>query len=162
MKKIILLSAIMLALASCKKEEKPKEEKAAAAPVTPVISLQELAERSMKSSDDWTKDLPVYIDDVLTCSNAAPVQTKYVFRADAFETPAVALILLKGENDKIYACSMEGNDTAPKFKEIKVIPQEKSPRFYPGDLPKPDSCLNNIRILDNSGHTAGWLSKITC
>ena len=163
MKKLLIASALILALGACKKEEKKEQAAAPApAPAPRVVELQDLADSSMKSHDDWTKDLGVYIDDVLTCANSSPVQTKYVFRADAFETPPIALILLKGENDKLYACSVEPGDLQPHYKIITLKIPEKSPRFYPGELPKPDSCLNNTRVLDKTGHTAGWLSKITC
>ena len=156
MKKTLLCLFLILGLAACKKDQKKEEASAS-------FSIENLAAKSMKNREDWTRDLDVYVDDILTCANASPIQTKYIFRADAFENPSVALILLKAEDDKVYACTIEdGQPETPKFKQIRLSPQEKSPRFYPGDLPKPDSCLNNTRILDKTGHTAGWLSKITC
>ena len=156
-KKILPVLIICLALTACKKDKSPEVP----APIVKA-DLSALAVRSMASHDDWTRDIALYIEPLLTCANASPVQTKYVFRADAFENPTVTLILLKGEDDKVYACGFENNEDKPRFQTISVKIPEKATRFYPGELPKPDSCLNNSRILDDSGHTAGWLSKITC
>lgn len=140
---------MMLSLTSCKKkDEAPKE--------TPAIqvSLQDLANDLMTKPGDWSINLPENVDTVLTCANGGRFQAKYIFNASP------SLVLIKGEDDKTYACAING--TALNYQEISVKIPAKLPRFYPGELPKPDSCLNNTRVLDKSGHTAGWLSKITC
>lgn len=156
----ILLS---MSVTACKKDNKEQSaDSASGKPVAQLPSLNDLAARSFAASSDWTRDISVYIDEILICSNAAPGQTKYIFHADAFETPAIALLLLKTEDDRVYACAVDGTSQTPRFQEVILKPVEKAPRFYPAELPKPDSCLNNTRILDKSGHTAGWLSKITC
>lgn len=168
MKKYFLCLIMLLSLTACKKESKNEQAASNASVVTPtpVIkpqpSIDELALRSLAQKEDWTKDLAIYIGDVTACAKSAPGQTKYVFRADAFEKPSIALILLKTEDDKVYACSIGETDPAPHFREIFVHVPEKGSRFYPGELPKPDSCLENTRVLDKSGHIAGWLAKIIC
>ena len=158
MRKLLIASAVILALTACKKDKNPTEK--AAKPAAP--NVQQLAEKSLAGKGDWSRDIDIYVDNILTCANAAPGSAKYIFQADAFETPAISLILLKTEDDRVYGCTLKGDGSLPEFTEIKVKPNEKSARFYPGALPKPDSCLNNTRVLDHSGHTAGWLSKITC
>lgn len=149
MKKLLLMTTMMLALSACKeKETAPKE-----APVVKA-SLQSLSAALMADQSDWTSALPDNIEAILTCANSGQFQAKYVFKASS------SLVLIKGEDDKAYACSLAQPD--PDYKEISVKIPAKAARFYPGALPKPDSCLNNTRVLDKSGHTAGWLSKITC
>lgn len=168
MRNISILFLVMFALTACKKEQKqePAQVQAQASvqnPVTPPPpSIEELAVRSIANKEDWTKDLGVYIDDVMACVKDTPGQAKYVFRADAFENPPVALVLLKTEADLVYACSFNENDPKPYFKKVSLVPPKNTPRFYPGNLPKADSCLENTRILDKSGNTAGWLAKIIC
>ena len=169
MKKYLGLLLTMLALTSCKKDAEQKTVQSAMphAPVakpapTPAPSIEELAVKSIANKEDWTKDLGIYIDNVLVCAGSVPGQTKYVFRADAFENPPVSLILLKTEADLVYACSFNEGDPKPHFKKINLVPPKNTPRFYPGQLPKADSCLENTRILDKSGNIAGWLARITC
>ncbi len=161
----LIIAVCFLALSACKKEDK-KVEDYPPQPSPPAVEqtadLQELAIRSLQNREDWSRDLPIYLDNVMTCANSAPVQTKYVFKADVFETPDLELVLLKGENDKIYACTTSDGTNTPHFQQVSVKIPKNTPRFYPGNLPKADSCLNNSRVLDKSGRTAGWLSKITC
>lgn len=167
MKNISILFLVMFALTACKKEQKQETVQVQAeAPVQPpkptVPSIEELAVKSIANKEDWTKDLGVYIDDVMACVKDTPGQAKYVFRADAFENPPVSLVLLKTEADLVYACSFNENDPKPYFKKVNLVPPKNTPRFYPGILPKADSCLENTRILDKSGNIAGWLAKIIC
>ncbi len=157
MKKTILALTLVMALSACKKEQK---QEAAAPPPAPTVET--LAQGAVAATGDWTENLDAYLDTILTCANASPVQTKYVFRADRFEQPAVTLILLKLEDDRIYACSVDRDQTVPHYKEVRVKPDPKAPRFYPGALPKPDSCLNNAVIKGKNGQNAGWLSRVTC
>lgn len=149
MKKLLLITTMILSVTACKK----KDEVANQAPVVKASS-QDLANRLMSDRTDWTASLPAHIDTILTCANSGNFQAKYIFKASS------TLVLIKGEDDKVYACSMAAS--TPDYQEISVKIPAKAARFYPGELPKPDSCLNNTRILDKSGHTAGWLSKITC
>ncbi len=163
--KFLIAAVTLLVLSACKKEDK-KAQDYPPQPSPPaaeqIANLEELAMRSLQNREDWSRDLSIYIDNVMICANAAPVQTKYVFKADAFETPDLELVLLKSENDKVYACSMTQTSETPHFQQINVKIPANTLRFYPGNLPKADSCLNNTRVLDKSGRTAGWLSKITC
>ncbi|PZP53372.1 MAG: hypothetical protein DI586_11135 [Micavibrio aeruginosavorus] len=149
--KFLIATMALLALSACKKEDKKAENyppQPAAPAAEQIADLQELSIRSMKNREDWSRDLPVYLDNVMICANSAPVQTKYVFKADAFEAPDLELVLLKSENDKVYACSMTALSQTPHFQEIGIEIPANSARFYPGNLPKADSCLNNSRVLE--------------
>ncbi len=165
MKKILPVLMVVLALSACKKEK--KQEEVAAAPPPPPATVQDLATQATSKNEDWVANIQNFLEAIDNCAAHSPVATKYVFRAENFEIPPIMLVLIKGEDDKVYACSLDktpapGTVSTPKFKEITLNPQPKAARFYPGTLPKADSCLSNTRILDKSGKTAGWLARITC
>ena len=173
MKKTILISAMILSLAACKEEQSkqaaqapaPAQQTAAApmpAPVPEKLTIEELAVQSLSQPNDWVGDLGLYLDTILSCTQNSPVPAKYVFKADSFETQDTTLVLFKGQNERVYACSFVKSNSLPEFREIRVAAPIKGERFYPGNLQKVDSCLNNTRILDKNGQTAGWLSRITC
>lgn len=161
MKNIILFLMMTIALASCKKEKKQEEAVVAPAPVV-APTVDELASKATTENSDWIANIQNFIDPINVCAKSSPIATKYVFRADRFESPALTLILFKAEDDRVYACSVDNNGDAPKYKEIKIAPKPKADRFYPGALPKADSCLTNTRILDKTGQIAGWLAHISC
>lgn len=171
MKKYILCAFILLSLTACKEEQ--SKQTAAASPPAPAtiapppvapekLTIEELSIQSLSRPNDWVGDLGLYLDTVLACVENSSVPAKYIFKADSFEAQDTTLVLFKGQNDRVYACSFARSNSLPEFREIRVEAPLKGERFYPGSLPKVDSCLNNTRILDKNGQTAGWLSRITC
>lgn len=170
MRKTVLFTFLLLSLTACKEEQSKQTAKSpspapvavAPPPVPEKLTIEELSLQSLSRSNDWVGDLGLYLDTVLACVENSPVPAKYVFKADSFETQDTTLVLFKGQNERVYACSFVKSNSLPEFREIRISAPAKGERFYPGNLPKVDSCLNNTRILDKNGQTAGWLSRITC
>lgn len=174
MKKTLIIAAALLTLAACKENQNNNQQATQSveatrnapaplpAPIAEKLTVEELAVQSLSMPNDWVGDLGLYLDTIMTCMQNSPVPAKYIFKADSFENQDTTLVLYKGVNERVYACSFGKAGLNPEFREIRLTAPAKGERFYPGSLPKPDSCLNNTRILDKNGQTAGWLSRITC
>ncbi len=177
----------LLSLSACKEQQssettQAQEELQATAPVeqepphtfTGIQPEDIMTNQAIASAKDWAASFAQFYNPIMSCvTEAAPV-TKVLNVLQPLESNQI-MVILEQQDGIVQECLTHITDAATRPQlQPGQAPPPTTTVFYPApvekedyesavkNLPKPDSCLNNVAVQTRSGQKLGWLSFQLC